>query len=101
MAGEEASVFPYMRDSGDGKADEHALEAVQEHQAARTVLKEIMNLSLESEIFNAKASVLAEMNEHHMSEEERWHFPWLEKHASIEELDELYKKYEKAEEAKG
>jgi iron-sulfur cluster repair protein YtfE (RIC family) len=99
MAGEEASIFPYMRDSGDREADEHALEAVQEHHAARNVLREIMDLSLESEIFNAKAAVLAEMNEHHMDEEESTHFPWLEKHASDAELDELFKAYKAAEEA--
>lgn len=99
MAGEEASIFPYMRDSGDSEADERALEAVQEHHAARNVLREIMILSLESEVFNAKAAVLAEMNEHHMGEEESKHFPWLEKHASTERLDALYTAYEKAEDA--
>jgi iron-sulfur cluster repair protein YtfE (RIC family) len=99
MAGEEASIFPYMQDSGDSEAAEHALQAVQEHHAARSTLREIMDLSLESEIFNAKAAVLAEMNEHHMDEEESTHFPWLEKHASTEKLDALYEAYEKAEEA--
>ncbi|MDO8879588.1 MAG: hemerythrin domain-containing protein [Coriobacteriia bacterium] len=99
MAGEEASIFPYMRDSGDRKADKHALEAVQEHHAARTVLREIMDLSLESEIFSAKATVLVEMNEHHMDEEESTHFVWLKKHASKEQLDALYEAYEKAEKA--
>lgn len=99
MAGEEASIFPYMRDSGDREADEHALGAVQEHHAARNVLREIMDLSLESEIFNAKAAVLAELNEHHMDEEESTHFLWLEKHASIKELGVLYEAYEEAEEA--
>lgn len=99
MAGEEASIFPFMQDSGDAEADAHAMEAVQEHHAARAVLREIMELTLESEIFNAKATVLAEMNEHHVDEEESTHFPWLEKHASTEQLDALFEAYEKAEEA--
>lgn len=99
MAGEEASIFAYMQDSGDSEAEEHALEAIQEHHAARTALKEILELSLESEIFNAKATVLAEMNEHHVGEEESTHFPWLEQHASTEQLNTLYEAYEKAEEA--
>lgn len=98
MEGEEASIFRYMRESGDD-AKEHALEAIQEHHAALMILRELMDLSLDSEIFKAKASVLAEMNEHHMSEEEDTHFPWLEKNASSGELDALYKDYEAAEKA--
>ena len=58
-----------------------------------------MDLSLESEIFSAKATVLVEMNEHHMDEEENTHFVWLKKHASKQQLDALYEAYEKAEKA--
>lgn len=98
MAGEEESIFPYMRASGDSDADEHALEAIQEHHAARVIMRELLDLSPDSEIFNAKASVLVEMNNHHMDEEESTHFPWLEKHAARDKLDELFESYEKAEE---
>jgi hemerythrin-like domain-containing protein len=99
MAGEEASIFAYMTASGDEEAREHALEAVQEHHVGRLVLQEIMDLSLESDVFSAKAAVLGEINEHHMQEEESEHFPWLEAHASKEKLDELFEEYEAAEKA--
>ena len=99
MAGEEASIFPYMQKSEDAYAREHALEAVQEHHAGRLIMRELLELSPDSEIFKAKASVLGEMNEHHMAEEENTHFPWLEQHVSKERLDALYKEYEAAEEA--
>lgn len=97
MAGEEASIFAYIRGSDDAEAVEHALEAVQEHHVARLVLREIMDLQLDSEVFSAKAAVLSELNEHHMQEEEGGHFPWIEKHASMEQLDGLFEEYEIAE----
>ncbi len=97
MAGEEASIFAYMQRSDDAEALKRALEAVQEHHVARLVLREIMDLPLDSEVFSAKAAVLSEFNEHHMKEEEDGHFPWLEKHASKEQLDGLFKEYETAE----
>jgi hemerythrin-like domain-containing protein len=97
MKGEEASMFTYMRGSGDAEAREHALEAVQEHHVARLVLRELLGLHLESDVFSAKAAVLSELNEHHMQEEESTHFPWIEKHASKETLDGLFKDYEAAE----
>lgn len=97
MAGEEASIFAYIQGSKDAEAAEHALEAIQEHHVARLVLREITDLALDSGVFSAKAAVLSELNEHHMQEEEKEHFPWMEKHASTERLDELFKQYEAAE----
>jgi len=97
MKGEEASVFTYIRDTGDAAAREHALEALQEHHVARLVLRELLSLHIDSDVFNAKAAVLSELNEHHMKEEEDTHFPWIEQHASKEELDRLFEQYEAAE----
>ena len=97
MKGEEASVFAYIRDSGDAEAREHALEALQEHHVARLVLRELLSLHVDSDVFNAKAAVLLELNEHHMKEEEDTHFPWIEQHASKETLDKLFEAYEAAE----
>ncbi len=97
MAGEEASIFAYMRGANDSKAEETALEAIQEHHVGKLVLREIMDLPLDSEVFSAKAAVLSELNEHHMQEEEGHHFPWLEGHALKPKLDELFEEYEAAE----
>jgi hemerythrin-like domain-containing protein len=57
-----------------------------------------MNLSLESDVFKAKAKVLDELNRHHMDEEEKEHFPWLERNCSADQLEELFDQYERAEE---
>jgi len=98
MEGEEASIFPFMQDSGDDEAEDAALEAVQEHHVAKLVLRELMGLNLTSEVFKAKASVLHELNEHHVEEEEQEHFAWLDQHCTKKQLDELFAQYEKAEE---
>lgn len=98
MRGEENSIFPFMKNAGDGEARDEAMEALQEHHIAKLVLRELADLKLESEVFKAKASVLDELNRHHIDEEESTHFAWLEGHASNEELDELFRRYEEAEE---
>jgi len=98
MAGEEDSIFSYMRASGDDAKD-HALEAMQEHHVARIVLRELLDLGLDSEVFGPKATVLLELNRHHMEEEEGKHFPWLEKHASGAVLDKLFADYKATERA--
>lgn len=101
MVGEEASIFDFMT-SARGKAREEALKALQEHYVGKTVLRELMDLTLDSEVFNAKAYVLDEMNRHHMKEEENTHFPMIEDMASPEKLDGLFERYKEAEEqAKG
>ena len=68
--GEEATIFEVLT-SHQGKAREEALKALQEHYVGKIVLRELMDLILDSEVFNAKAYVLDEMNRHHMQEEEK------------------------------
>lgn len=96
MEGEDASIFDYMK-SKQGKPHEQALRAMQEHHAETLLLRELMDLEPDSEIFNAKAYVLDELNRHHMEEEEKEHFPTLERLASKQQLDALYDQYEKTE----
>lgn len=96
MIGEEESIFDFMKSAG-GEAREEALKAVQEHHAGKVLLRELMDLTLDGDVFKAKAYVLDEMNRHHMDEEEKTHFPMLEKMASQEKLDALFERYEKAE----
>ncbi len=97
VEGEEASIFDYMKKTG-GQAHEEALKAIQEHHIAKIVMNELMNLSLESEVFEAKAYVLDELNTHHMDEEEETHFPLLEEIADKGQIDELFELYEETEE---
>jgi hemerythrin superfamily protein len=96
VVGEEASIFRYMR-SAQGKAREEALKALQEHHVAKVVLRELMSLSVDGDTFSAKGYVLDEMNRHHMDEEEKTHFPMLEKMTSKEQMDALFADYKEAE----
>lgn len=98
MVGEEASIFDYMKSSEDKQAREEALEALEEHHAAKVIMGELMDLDPGSDVFKAKAAVLDEMNRHHMDKEEKLHFPKLESMLSVQELDDLYSRYEGAEE---
>jgi hemerythrin superfamily protein len=101
VEGEEASIFEYMQNS-EGEPHMEALKAIQEHHVAKVVLKEIMELNPDSELINAKAYVLDELNRMHMDEEEKIHFPMLEKMADQSMMDQLFEQYEEAEEkAKG
>jgi len=96
IEGEDASIFDFLTKKG-GEAKAGALEAMQEHHVDRLLLDELMALDVDDEVFIAKAKVLREVNNHHLKEEEKEHFPRLESLASEEELDALFEAYEHAE----
>lgn len=96
IEGEDASIFDYLQKKGE-EARAGALEAMQEHHCDRVLLKELMALDVDDEIFIPKAKVLREVNNHHLKEEEKEHFPLLESLASEDELDALFEAYEHAE----
>ncbi len=96
IEGEDASIFDFLVKKG-GEAKAGALEAMQEHHVDRVLLDELMALDVDDEVFIAKAKVLREVNNHHLKEEEKEHFPRLESLASEEELDALFEVYESAE----
>ncbi|MFZ0241914.1 MAG: hemerythrin domain-containing protein [Desulfobacterales bacterium] len=98
IMGEEASIFPRLKKSDDEEARDDSLEGLQEHHVAKLVLRELMDLETNSDIFKAKAKVLDELNRHHIEEEEKDIFGHLKKQCSKEEMDKLFKQYEEAEE---
>ncbi len=98
MIGEEASMFKMLTDSNDEDARDDGLESTQEHHVAKLVLRELMDLSTDSDIFKAKATVLDELNRHHIEEEETSIFSHLNRLCDDKKLDALFQQYEKAEE---
>ncbi len=68
MRGEEKYFYPVLQQ--DREAKEDALEAVEEHHAAKVFLNELEDMSAGDEHWDAKISVLKEMIEHHIEEEE-------------------------------
>lgn len=98
MVGEEASMFQFLSDSTDSEVRDDGLEGLQEHHVAKIVLRELMDLELDSEVFKAKATVLDELNRHHIEEEEEDVFSHLKKLCDDNKLDQLFEQYENAEE---
>ncbi len=98
MIGEEASIFKRLKQADSEEVRDDALEGLQEHHVGKIVLRELMELKTDSDIFKAKAKVLDELNRHHIQEEEEDIFQHLQNVCSKEELSRLFEQYEKAEE---
>jgi hemerythrin superfamily protein len=73
---EEELFYPAVRELGD-KAEEMILEAYEEHHVVDLVLAELPEIDPEDERFHAKMTVLQELVDHHVKEEEKEMFPAL------------------------
>jgi (p)ppGpp synthase/HD superfamily hydrolase len=67
---EEEIFYPAVRGLETGKAEEMIAEAFEEHHVVKLVLEELPNVDPEDERFEAKMTVLSELIEHHVEEEE-------------------------------
>jgi len=67
---EEEIFYPAVREVPTKKAEEMVLEAYEEHHVVKLVLAELPRVDPEDERFEAKMTVLKEMAEHHVEEEE-------------------------------
>lgn len=90
---EEKIFYPAVREK-EGLED-IVKEGIQEHHQADVFIKEIVNLSDDSDVFEPKLKVLMEGVEHHAQEEEADMFPEVEDKFSKSDLDELGEKLEK------
>ena len=73
------------------------LESLEEHKQVKTLLREMENLSDDSEKFEPKLKVLMENVEHHaIEEEEEKMFPKLRKFMNSEQLQQLGQELEAA-----
>ncbi len=84
---EETVFYPAIMKNEELK--DIVLEGLEEHKQAKTLLREIPNLSDGSEKFDPKFKVLMEDIEHHVKEEEEEMFPLVRKAFSKEQLEEL------------
>ena len=85
---EEDIFYPAVREQGTKKADEIVPEAYEEHAVVKLVLGTIPDIDPEDERFEAKMTVLEELIEHHVEEEEKEMFKIAEK-LGAETLEEL------------
>ena len=85
---EEEIFYPAMREVESKKAEEMVNEAYEEHHVVKLVLRELPQVDPEDERFEAKMTVLSELVEHHVEEEEGEMFK-LAKKLGDDELEEL------------
>lgn len=88
---EEDIFYPAIRELDTEKAEEMVLEAYEEHHVVKLVLAELPKVDPEDERFEAKMTVLKELVEHHVEEEEqdKGGLFKLAKKLGKEHLDEL------------
>jgi hemerythrin superfamily protein len=91
---EEEIFYPAVREVGTAKAEEMVDEAFEEHHVVDLVLGELPQVDPEDERFEAKMTVLSELVEHHVEEEEHEMFPLAEKKLGAERMKELAQQME-------
>jgi hypothetical protein len=86
---EEAIFYPAVQEvANSGKNEEMVPEAYEEHHVVKLVLDELPDVDPEDERFKAKMTVLSELIDHHVQEEEKEMFKAAEK-LGKDRLEEL------------
>jgi hemerythrin superfamily protein len=85
---EEQFLYPAVRRELP-RAEDDALEAIEEHHVAKWILSELERMAPEDERFNAKVTVLIESVRHHVREEEQELFREMRAGMSRTTLTEL------------
>jgi len=93
MAIEEEMFYPAVRELGTRKAEEMVAEAYEEHHVVKLVLAELPQVDPEDERFEAKMTVLSELVQHHVEEEEEEMFTSAQK-LGADELEDLGERME-------
>lgn len=86
---EEAIFYPKLVEEGDEELKDIVLEGIEEHRQAKMFLRELANLTDDSEKFKPKLQVLMEDIEHHVQEEEGEMFEMVQKQFDEATLEEL------------
>jgi hemerythrin superfamily protein len=81
---EETLFYPAVRGIDTEEAKDMVLEAYEEHHVVKMILKELPKLDPKADNFEAKMTVLKEMVEHHVDEEEKEMFPMAERKLGAE-----------------
>lgn len=92
MAVEEEGLYEALKKQSQSK--EHALEAYEEHHAAKMVFQELQEMPQTSERWMAKLKVFKEMVEHHIQEEESQVFEDARQYLKDTQLEEMADKWE-------
>jgi hemerythrin superfamily protein len=93
MTIEEDIFYPAVRALDTKKVNEIVPEAYEEHHVVKLVIAELPDVDLADEKFEAKVTVLSELIEHHVEEEEEEMFKVAQK-LGAERLTELAREME-------
>lgn len=72
---EEEIFYPFLRDQNSEIFGDLLNEAVVEHASAKDLISQIQSMSMKDDLYEAKATVLSEYIDHHVTEEEDELFP--------------------------
>jgi hypothetical protein len=86
---EETIFYPAVRGLDTEEAKDMVLEAYEEHHVVKMILKELPKVDPKADNFEAKMTVLKELVEHHVDEEEKEMFPMAERKLGPERSREL------------
>lgn len=87
---EEEIFYPAVREAiGTRRGEQDVLEAYEEHHVMKLLMEELPNADPAAENFDAKLTVLKEIVQHHVEEEEEEMFPAAEKKLGKARLEEL------------
>ena len=90
---EEMVFYPAVRQTEE--LEKMVLESLEEHKQVKTLLREMENLTSDSEKFEPKLKVLIEDVEHHVKEEEEEMFPLVKAQFDKAALEALGSEMEK------
>lgn len=96
MVAEQQVVYPLLEDIEDEGAHDMHMEAEEEHHVANLVLNELLNLSPDDSHYKAKCTVLQEIVQHHVEEEESEMLPMLQQHISKRRAQDVGKAFYEA-----
>ena len=97
---EEKIVFPMVKEKKDEEAMEVVQEMIEEHRLGSYQFSVLEKTPVENETWDAKFSVLKEVLEHHMEEEESELVPMARKMIPERKLVEIMDKFESVHEEK-
>ena len=99
MTGEEKFFYPALEQ--DEEARDQVLEAYEEHNVVKTVLKQFGRQSAGGERWMAKVKVLKELVMHHVKEEEREMFKTARGALDVEQSEDILQRIEQAKQKAG
>lgn len=91
---EEHVVFPLVKENAKGEDDEVVLEMIEEHSLGSYQFSVLERTAVDNETWDAKFSVLKEVLDHHMKEEENKFMPLARKVVPKEKLEDILDEFE-------